>query len=110
MSRPNPESLIQSAICEYLAAKGVFFTRTNNIPAPIKSATGKWAFRRLPKHTVPGWPDIVAIKQGHFYGIEVKGAKGTLSPAQIECKANILAAGGTFVLARSIDDVAAIGL
>jgi hypothetical protein len=109
VSRTNPESVIQSAICEYLSAKGVFFTRSNNIPAPIKTFGGRMQFRRLPKHTWSGWPDIVAIKFGHFYGIEVKGPKGKLSPAQEDCALAIRNAGGSYIMVRSIDDLQRAG-
>lgn len=110
MSRTNPESVIQSAICEYLIAKGYFVTRINNIPAPIKNTTGAWQFRRLPKHTAAGFPDIIAAKNSVVTLIEVKQLKGKLSPAQQECHRLLLEAGLPVLTARSIDDVIAAGL
>ena len=98
---------MQAAICDYLALKGHFFSRTNN--APIFD-TGRKAFRSLPKYTRKGWPDICLIKEGVFYGIEVKTDVGKLSPEQRELGAEIIANGGQYIIARSIDDVQAAGL
>jgi hypothetical protein len=110
VARTNPESLIQSAICEYLIAKGFFVTRINNIPAPIKNATGAWQLRKLPKYTAPGFPDILAIGKNKGALIEVKRLGGRLSPAQKECHERIRQAGGNVIVAHSIDDVIAAGL
>ena len=101
------ETAIQSAICDYLALKGYLFSRTNN--APIYD-TGRKAFRALPKYTRKGWPDICLIKNGKFYGIEVKSEVGRLSLEQEELGRDIIIHGGMYVVARSIDDVQAAGL
>jgi hypothetical protein len=55
-----------------------------------------------------GWPDICHIKNGKFYGIEVKSEIGRLSQEQ-EGR-DIILNGGVYVVARSIDDVQAAGL
>jgi hypothetical protein len=60
-----------------LSLKGYLISRTNN--APIFDRT-RGAFRSLLKYTRRGWPDICLIHNGIFYGIEVKAAKGRLSP------------------------------
>jgi VRR-NUC domain len=101
------ETEVQSAICDYLALKGYLFSRTNN--APIYDKT-RGAFRALPKYTRKGWPDICLIKNGKFYGIEVKSEVGRLSPEQEELGRDIILNGGMYVVARSIDDVQAAGL
>jgi hypothetical protein len=101
------ETDVQAAICDYLALKGYLFSRTNN--APIYDKT-RGAFRALPKYTRKGWPDICLIKNGKFYGIEVKSEVGRLSPEQEELGRAIDMNGGMYVVARSIDDVQAAGL
>jgi hypothetical protein len=101
------ETDIQRAICDYLALKGHFFSRTNN--APIFD-TGRKAFRALPKYTRKGWPDICLIKSGTFYGIEVKTNIGKLSAEQVQMQNDIEQNGGVYVLARCIDDVQHAGL
>jgi hypothetical protein len=48
-----------------------------------------WQFRRLPKYTRRGIPDIIAIKNGPFIGIAVFGC---------QC----IDAGGEYIVARSM--------
>jgi len=103
------ESQIVSAICEYLAARHYFFWRQNTTPAVQKSADG-WAFRRMPKHSKRGVPDIILIHQAQFVGLEVKRADGRLSPDQKEFQVGCEAHGGRYHVVRSIDDVQALGL
>ena len=53
------ESDIQRAICDYRALRRVFFFRCNNQPIYDESL-----FRALlPKYTMKGIPDIIAIKR-----------------------------------------------
>jgi VRR-NUC domain len=108
MTKTTPsETEIQSAICDYLSFKGYLFSRTNN--APIYDKT-RGAFRSLPKYTRRGWPDICLIKGGIFCGIEVKAEKGRLSPEQEQLGHEIVANGGRYLVARSIDNIQAAGL
>jgi len=79
------------------------------VNALTRAATRK-AFRKLPKYTRKGWPDICLIRNGKFYSIEVKTDVGRLSPEQKELGGEIIANGGMYVVARSIDDVRAVGL
>ncbi|CAN0470768.1 unnamed protein product, partial [Phaeothamnion confervicola] len=104
------ESIIVSAICDYLAAKRHHFWRQNTSPAVQKSADG-WAFRRMPKHAMKGVPDIILIKKGtgQFVGLEVKTQDGRLRPEQAEFGRATIAAGGAYHVVRSIDDVQALG-
>src|SRR5689334_15853908 len=70
---PAPkESEIQAAILDYLALRGHFCFRLNNIPAVYIDRHGARQFRKLPKYTMKGIPDIVLIHNGRFYGIECK--------------------------------------
>lgn len=55
--------------------------------------------------SVHGVPDIIAIKNGLFIGIEVKGLKGKLSDKQKDFGDKIIAAGGKYIVAKSIQDV-----
>lgn len=105
------ESNIVSSICEYLAIRRYFFWRQNTAPAVQKSASG-WAFRKMPKHSKKGVPDIILIKQpgGQFVGLEVKTQTGKLSPEQAEFGRKAIGAGAEYHLVRSIDDVQALGL
>ena len=53
----------------------------------------------------PGWPDLQFLYRGRFLGIELKSAKGRVREAQDECMRLIVAAGGTWASARTLDDV-----
>lgn len=54
---------------------------------------------------IPGQPDIFAIIQGRFVGIEVKTATGRQSKDQQNWQRNCERAGGLYILARSVIDV-----
>jgi hypothetical protein len=54
--------------------------------------------------------DIWAVKNGTVYFIEVKKPDGRMSPEQQQFRAEATAAGATYVLATSIDDVQNAGL
>jgi len=101
------ETGIQAAICDYLALRKVFFSRTNN--TPIFDRT-KGIFRALPKYTQRGMADIWAVKDGKIYFIEVKRPDGRMSPEQHEFMRNAVIAGAEYVLAKSVDDVQRAGL
>jgi hypothetical protein len=53
----------------------------------------------------PGYPDITLIVKGRFVGVEVKSRRGRQGAEQKKQQALIEAAGGLYVIARSLDDV-----
>ena len=55
--------------------------------------------------STPGIPDIIGIWNGHLLAIEVKTAKGKLSPKQEVKLKEINQNGGLAFVARGIDDV-----
>jgi hypothetical protein len=100
---PGPEAQIQHAIMEYLTAKRIFFWRNNSgVMRAGATAHDKGRFVRF---GAVGSPDIIALHGGRLYGIEVKSPTGRLSEAQKSFGAKIEANGGTYVVARSVDDV-----
>ena len=103
----TPEGEILAAICDYLELKRYFFYRNNN--APIFDATKK-IFRKMPKHTMRGIPDIVVIRDGKYVGLEVKSKTGKQSPFQKDFQQLLEENGGKYAIVTSIDDVMAIGL
>ena len=52
-----------------------------------------------------GIPDIIACVDGRFFAYEVKTAGGKATPLQQATIRKILAAGGTALVARSVDEV-----
>jgi hypothetical protein len=54
---------------------------------------------------VSGTPDIDTVVHGKYVGIEVKDAKGRLNDNKIDFGKRLMEAGGTYIVARSLDDV-----
>lgn len=55
-----------------------------------------------------GIPDIIACVDGRFYGFEVKNETGKPTKLQDATIRKILAAGGTALVVRSVDEVKAV--
>ena len=104
------ETEIQAAILDYLRLRGHFCWRVNNTPATFIDRHGARQFRAMSTYALKGVPDIVLIRDGRFYGIECKTQAGKLSVEQAEFARKCVAAGGEYIVARSIDDVASAGL
>lgn len=102
------EKDIQYSICEYLEAKRIFFWRQNNIPVRL----GDGSFRSMPKYSKRGVPDIIVIlpPDGMFLAIEVKRPEGVLSEHQKAFRDALVALGGRYVVANSLDDILALGI
>lgn len=108
MTNKTPlEKDIQRSICEYLQIKRYMFWRSNT--TPVFSGKDN-AYRAMPKFSMSGVPDIILIKDGIFYGLEVKRLNTKQSDGQLEFEKNCIAAGGKYFVVRSIDDVIKIGL
>ncbi len=57
----------------------------------------------------PGLSDLEAVKDGRTVYIEVKTATGKQRPDQVKFQKDIEEHGGTYILARSLDDVEFLG-
>ena len=57
----------------------------------------------------PGLSDLVAVKNGRVVHIEVKTPKGRQSDWQKRFQRDLEAAGGEYILARSVADVEHLG-
>ncbi len=103
------EIAIQSTIIDYLYLKKHFFVRLNNIP-PVQTVHGKMVFRRLPKGSVKGLPDIMVITDGGFVVfLEVKD-KSKQSPDQVIFQQRCKEKGCEYHIVRSLEDIKNIGL
>ena len=66
--------------------KAVLFVLNNNFMFVRRvQVTGQLRGNILTKSTLTGMPDIIAIKHGIFYGLEVKAKGGKISRVQLEC-------------------------
>ncbi len=91
---PSPkERDIQATIKEYLQWQGWFCVK-------IHQSLGSYR----------GIADLYALKDGRSIWIEVKTPKGTQSDDQLQFQADIEAHGGTYIVARSVEDVDFLGV
>jgi hypothetical protein len=63
--------------------------------------------RRVTRYGLPGQADIAGVVRGHHVEIEVKTPTGRQSRQQIRWQRAVERAGGTYVLARSVDEALA---
>lgn len=105
------EAEAQRAILDYLRLKGHFFWRNNTgaFRTSWERKDGSYG-ENLMRFGTAGSPDIIGCVNGQFVGIEVKGPRGRLSPAQEAFRDMLTDAGGKHIEARSIDDVVGAGL
>lgn len=115
------ESPIVRACCDYLAVKRHFFWRQNNAGVMRTDLKGR-KFWTTPVHSRKGIPDIfvmlliegkyhgVFVKHTKTYAIEIKTEVGRQSPEQKDFQMEWELRGGTYILARSVDDLIKAGL
>lgn len=104
------ETEIQKVICQYLFdIKGYFGWRQNTAPT-IQKDIGGWRFRRMPKYSRKGIPDIILLINGKPFFIEVKTKVGRQTPDQKLFQEECIKQGITYCLARSATDVMECGL
>ncbi|MFQ5445181.1 MAG: VRR-NUC domain-containing protein [Nitrospinales bacterium] len=96
------ESVIQHQILSYLGHIGVFCYRSNTGGARLPGKGGRPQFVRF---GVRGHPDIVAVYDGKYVGIEVKSEKGRQTKYQRWFQEDLEEAGGVYLLARSVEDI-----
>ena len=101
------EKETQAAILEYLALRKIFAWRNNSGAAKMMRKDGSQGFIRF---GAIGSPDILAIlpPTGRLLAVECKSPTGRISPQQEAFGERIKAAGGVYVMARSIDDIIAV--
>lgn len=89
---------LRNAVLIYLAPLGL--TWSNNSGA-LRDHSG-----RLVRYGLPGSPDVLACIGGHFIGVECKVGRDRQSDRQQRFAAAMARAGGIYILARSVEDVA----
>ena len=89
MGARTPENAVKAAVKAHLKGQGYFVF-------PLTAGMGSH----------PGISDLCAVREGAVLWIECKSADGRLSPKQQAFRADIEQAGGTYVVVRSVDDLA----
>ncbi len=105
--KQTEESNILKTLCDYLAIKNYVFWRQNNIPIFDARFGG---YRAMPKHCRKGVSDIILLKNGEAWFLEVKGLKKKQSADQIEFQKLVEKGGAFYRVVRSIDDLQKIGI
>lgn len=95
------EKFYERQILDWLNLNGFFCWK--NYDQVRRTDLGK--FRRPEYGQVKGIPDIIALKDGITYFIEVKTPKGRQSIHQMAFEHEIVRHGGHYVVARSYKDV-----
>jgi hypothetical protein len=100
--RKHPEQIIQRAVFDHLrlrAAPGVFAFHVPNggYRKPIEAAIMKGLGVKA------GVPDVVAIREGRCYALELKAEGGRATPKQLEAIAAMEAAGAYCCIAEGLD-------
>lgn len=101
------EDSIQRAVADLLscaAARGVAWT---HMPAGELRAKGVGG-KLKGFGAQAGWPDVLLVKDGRFFGLELKAPKGRVSPAQMAAHAALIAAGAEITVAYGLDDAIAV--
>ena len=94
------ENKVQSGILTWLHEQGIFAWRQNN-QAVYDQRLGHYR-----SHTgLRGVPDIIAVIDGRFIGIECKTKTGKQSSHQALFQKRLENNGGLYILARSVKDV-----
>jgi Holliday junction resolvase len=83
----TPEGKIQAAIIKYLKEEKIFHFRYNAVSSSF------------------GLPDIIAIVNGMFIGLEVKTPTGKATELQMKMQEAIIKAGGIYEFVTSVEEV-----
>jgi hypothetical protein len=100
--RNRPEQAIQRAVFEHIAIRGARDCFAFHVPnggwrSPVEAAIMRGLGVRA------GIPDIIAIRAGCAYALELKPPGGRLSPARRDVHAALSAAGATVAVACGLD-------
>jgi hypothetical protein len=101
-ARSRLEQQIQKAVVDHIAWRGVPGVFAFHVPnGGWRSPVEAMVFKSL--GVVAGIPDVIAIKDGHVFALELKTESGRLSPAQIETHEAMRDAGADVAVVYGID-------
>jgi hypothetical protein len=105
--RSRTEDLIQRAVFEHLRVRCApctfaFHPANGGYRRPIEAAILRGLGVRA------GVPDVIAVKDGRTYALEIKSPGGRLTAAQIAAHAALRAAGAEVAVAYGIDAAIAV--
>jgi len=94
-----PERDVQKAIVAYLEYAGYCVAVTDR--SRHWDAKGRVRASRI---SMKGYPDLSLVVKGRAVFIEVKSAKGKLSPDQVKCHETLRAHGALVYVVRGVDE------
>ena len=94
-----PEKDVQKAIVAYLEYAGYCVAVTDR--SRHWDAKGRVRASRI---SMRGYPDLSLVVKGRAVFIEVKSAKGRLSPDQVKCHEHLRAHGALVYVVRGVDE------
>jgi hypothetical protein len=100
--RASPEAQIQRAVFQHLRQRGApdvfaFHPANGGYRRPIEAKILKGL------GVVAGVPDVIAIKDGRTFALEIKAEGGKLSPAQEQALIKLCEAGATATHTHGLD-------
>jgi hypothetical protein len=103
VNQRSSEQAIHKAVISHLrtrAAPGVVFWHTPNggFRTPVEGSIFKGM------GVIPGIPDILLLRDGDLFGLELKAVGGCLSENQIACQCALQAAGAFVWTAYGLDE------
>lgn len=99
----HPEQVLQRQIAEYLALVLIPPAWWTTIPAGGGGEIRGKILKGLGYRA--GTPDMMIVANGRVYFLELKSARGKLSPAQQATHTALLMAGSCVAVCRSLDNV-----
>jgi hypothetical protein len=103
MRRQQPEAQLQRAVFAHIRLRrraDVFAFHPRNEGRDQRSLAGINSALGV----VSGVPDVIIIRAGQAYGIELKSERGRVSDEQLACHATMRRAGATVGVAHNIDE------
>jgi hypothetical protein len=102
MRRAQPEQILQRAVIEHLAIRGVpgvfaFHVPNGGYRRPVEGRILKSLGTR------PGIPDLLIVHAGRLYCLELKAPGGRASPAQLKTVSDLEYCGAKCAIAVGID-------
>ena len=103
----TPANKLQKKVLDTLIKNGVFAWRQNNMPVyDPKLHNGYGGYRT--HQGLKGVPDIIAIINGRFVGIEIKAGRDRMSADQLLFKKRCERHGGLYFVVKRIEDLSPV--
>lgn len=100
---PATEDQVQRSVVDLLAYSSQPDVAWTHMPSGGQRSPGAGGKLKALGHA-PGWPDLVFVKEGRFYGLELKTVSGRVSPVQHLAHDALIRAGASIHVAYGFDD------